>query len=159
MFSSLEIEQYWNEFLAALPPGSPLPPEPQVWYFGDSQALALELTELVLEGKKTATAGLLWSYEAGREPLPVVGGLNLITDANGVPLCIIMTLAMEIVPFDQVSEEQAYLEGEGDRSLAYWREAHWRFFGRECAALGREPALDMLVVCERFRLVYPTPWG
>ncbi|TFH31677.1 MAG: ASCH domain-containing protein, partial [Anaerolineales bacterium] len=56
---------------------------------------------------------------------------------------------------DEVDEEQAYLEGEGDRSLAYWRDVHWNFFSRECAQIGREPSEHMPVLCERFKLVFP----
>lgn len=152
---SATVEAFWQDFLNSLPPGSEISGEYQVWYFGDSQPLSLELAALVLEGKKTATAGLLWSYEAGREPTPIPGMYSVVTSFEGVPLCVVQTSAAEVVPYHQVSAEYAWLEGEGDRSLADWREGHWRFFTRECKALGREPSEDMPVVCERFRLVYP----
>jgi uncharacterized protein YhfF len=45
-------------------------------------------------------------------------------------------------------------EAEGDRSLSFWRDAHWRFFSRACASLDHEPAADMPLVCERFRVIY-----
>ena len=57
------------------------------------------------------------------------------------------------MPFDEVDEEHAYLEGEGDRSLEYWREVHERFF-TENATHDRGFAPDMPVVLERFRVVY-----
>jgi len=63
---------------------------------------------------------------------------------------------VEIVPFDNVSDSFAATEGEGDKTLRYWREAHWRFFSRECQRIGREPNLHMPVVCEEFKVVYPT---
>ncbi len=31
------------------------------------------------------------------------------------------------LPFDEVDEVFAYDEGERERSLATWREAHWRY--------------------------------
>jgi uncharacterized protein YhfF len=40
------------------------------------------------------------------------------------------------------------LKGESDRSLACWRDAHRRYFGR----LGKFSE-DMMLMCERFRLV------
>lgn len=43
---------------------------------------------------------------------------------------------------------------EGDGSLLYWQSAHRAFFGRECASAGREFTETMLVVCERFAVVY-----
>jgi uncharacterized protein YhfF len=61
--------------------------------------------------------------------------------------------------FDQVTAEYAAIEGEGDGSLEYWRDAHWRFFSRECARLGREPTTDMLVVCAVFELLACAPEG
>jgi hypothetical protein len=45
------------------------------------------------------------------------------------------------------------IEGEGDGSLEFWREGHWRFFSRACARIRREPTLDMPVVCTVFELL------
>ncbi len=64
---------------------------------------------------------------------------------------------MEIKPYDQVDAAFAYEEGEGDRSLAYWREAHRRFFTRTLAVIGREFDETMPLVCERFRVLYRRP--
>jgi uncharacterized protein YhfF len=50
--------------------------------------------------------------------------------------------------FGEVDAAFAYEEGEGDRSLTCWREAHRRYFGR----LGKFSE-DMMLMCERFRLV------
>ena len=49
------------------------------------------------------------------------------------------------------------VEGEGDGSLAYWQDAHERFFRRSCQRLGLVWQPDMLVVCECFELLYPVP--
>jgi uncharacterized protein YhfF len=126
----------------------------EVWYFGDSQKLADELADLVISGKKTATASLYWEYEAEGEALPQVGGYSLITDYEGAPRAVIQTAEVRILPFDEVEADFAADEGEGDLSLDFWRQAHWRFFGRTCAKLGLQPDLKMPVVCERFRLLY-----
>ena len=45
------------------------------------------------------------------------------------------------------------IEGEGDGSLAYWRDAHWAFFSRECARIGRAPSEAMPVVCSVFEVL------
>ena len=45
---------------------------------------------------------------------------------------------------------------EGDGSLAYWRAAHWDYFSRRCAAIGRTPSDDMPVILERFALIFST---
>jgi len=128
----------------------------EAWYFGDSPDLAKELAGLVLSGAKTATASLYWEYEAEGEALPQVNGYSVITDFDGNPLGVIQTVEVRILPFDEVEAEFAADEGEGDLSLEFWRGAHWRFFSRACAKLGLQPDLKMPVVCERFRLAYPT---
>ena len=124
------------------------------WHFCDNQADADELAELVLTGRKRATASALWSYEAEHEPLPRVGDFSVITDWSGNARCVIRTTAVEVVAFAAVSAEFAAAEGEGDGSLEQWREAHWAAFGRELAPSGRTPEPDMPVVCERFDVVF-----
>ena len=149
-----EAKRFWDGFLAA-EPGYADAPLYEAFCFGDSEALADELAGLVLAGTKRATASLLWAYEAEKEALPQPGKLSIMTNWAGNPLCILRTGTVEIVPFEEVSVEFARTEGEGDKSLAYWREAHWAFFSRECANIGRQPEPRMLVVCETFSVVYP----
>jgi uncharacterized protein YhfF len=126
---------------------------PPAWSFGATPEHADELLRLVLEGTKTATASALWDYEADDDPLPETGALSIILDGRDHPRALIETTTVEIVPFDGVAEEHAYLEGEGDRSLAYWREVHERFF-TEHAEHDRGFSQDMPIVCEQFRVVY-----
>ena len=126
---------------------------PPAWSFGANEAQADELLDLVLAGTKTATASAVWDYEADDEPLPEAGALSIVLDGSGRPRALIETTAVEIVPFDEVDEEHARLEGEGDRSLAHWREVHERFFTDE-AAHQHSFSGEMPVVCERFRVLY-----
>jgi len=125
-----------------------------VWAFGDSKNMANELATLVLEGKKTATSSNYILYELEKEPLPHVGLHNIILDGDGEAVAIIETTAVEVLPFDKVTEEHAYLEGEGDGSLKYWRDVHEDFFKGEFLEVGQEFNYHIPVVCERFKLVY-----
>ena len=154
------IRAFWEAYRSTLPPERRPPSDPpEAWYFCDSEPCANELVDLVRRGIKTATCGALWAYEAEDEPVPQVGDLSIVTDWDGQPVCIIETTEVTIRPYNEVDAQFAHDEGEGDRSLAYWREVHWRFFTRECAELGREPAEDMPLVCERFRVVYGAVGG
>lgn len=54
-----------------------------------------------------------------------------------------------------VTEDFALKEGEGDRTLAYWRRVHEDFFTQELRAEGLEFSPEMKVVCEQFELVFP----
>jgi uncharacterized protein YhfF len=109
---------------------------------------------LVLNGEKRATASLLWAYQAENEPLPEVGHLSVITNWENEPKCIIEITSVEICPFEDVTPEFAFEEGEGDKSLDFWRTEHWKYFTMECEDLGMEPRLEMPVVLERFKVVY-----
>lgn len=128
----------------------------EAFHFDDNERDANELARLVLAGTKRATAGLLWSFEAAKKPLPKPGAFSVVTNWHSEPLCVIETTNVSIVPFEEVTECFAAKEGEGDKTLRYWREVHWSYFGRECERIGKEPSLQMLVVCEEFSLVYPS---
>jgi uncharacterized protein YhfF len=127
----------------------------EMFHFDDNESDANELAELVLLGVKRATAGLQWAYEAENKPLPKSGILSVVTNWQAEPQCVIETINVEIVPFDEVTERFAATEGEGDKTLRYWQEVHWLYFGRECERIGKERSLRMPVVCEEFRVVYP----
>jgi uncharacterized protein YhfF len=118
------------------------------WSFGDSPRLADELLHLVLAGKKTATCGALWQYEAEGTPVPKPGERSIVLDGANRPRCVIETVEIETKPFEKVDAQFAHDEGEGDQSYGYWREAHERYFRRQGPF-----SPDMLVVCERFRLI------
>ena len=154
MNKSESVQKFWQEFCAKNPEVNP-DETYQVWYFGNTSEMAKELVELVLEGKKTATASLFWEYEDKPEEEPIVGGYSVVTDYEGNPKCVVRTIEMRIMPFNEVDEEFAFDEGEGDQSLDYWRAVHWDYFSRQCIEIHREPSNTMLVNCERFELLYP----
>lgn len=52
-------------------------------------------------------------------------------------MCIIQTLKVCVTEFNQVSEEHAFKEGEGDWSLDYWRKVHVSFLTNEFASVNR----------------------
>ena len=126
----------------------------EAFHFADNEAIANELADLVLAGVKRATASLVWSLESAGGSLPTPGDLSVVTYWDGRPACVIETLEVVVLPFEQVTAAFAAIEGEGDGSLEYWRRAHWAYFGRECVRMGREPSLVMPVVCEHFDVTY-----
>ncbi len=124
------------------------------YYFCADEENANICADLALRGEKRATAGLKWSYEAEAEPLPEVGQLSVITNWDGVPQCIVEVTSVEIMPFNKVSEDFANEEGEGDKSLEFWRRVHWKFFSLECDDIGKQPSEDMEVVLEKFKVIW-----
>jgi uncharacterized protein YhfF len=111
--------------------------------FGDSPRLADELLVLVLKGIKTATCS------TEDEPNTSTPGERwIVLDGSGMPRCVIESTEVTYRRYGEVDAAFAHDEGEGDRSLAYWRQAHRNYFSR----LGRFSE-DMMLMCERFRLV------
>jgi uncharacterized protein YhfF len=151
-----KVETFWKGYLASLPADALQRQQEYVEEsFGDSPGMADELGRLIANGIKTATCSALWEWLAEGQALPEAGLLTIVLDGSGAPLCIIETVEVIVQPFNQVDAAFAFEEGEGDRTLEYWRDAHWRFFTRSLAAIRRSPLEEMPLVCERFRLVYP----
>ncbi|MBQ9827955.1 MAG: ASCH domain-containing protein [Lachnospiraceae bacterium] len=125
--------------------------EYEAWAFGGDPDL---LAELVKDGIKTATASAYPLYEIEGEPLPEAGEYSVIRDSGDEAVCIIRTKRVYVAPFKEVSAEHAYKEGEGDRSLEYWRKVHEEFFAECMEEAGLAFTPDMDVVCEEFEVVY-----
>lgn len=148
------IKQMWENYLETIGEStSNTDKKYTAWHFCDNEQDANELAVLVVSGIKKATASLYLFYSCDDE-LPKEGDLSIITDWNGEAQCIIETTSIEIVPYKDVTEEFAATEGEGDKSLEYWKRAHWSAFSREMKEINKEPTEDMLVVCERFEVIF-----
>ena len=123
-------------------------------YFCADEHNANLCAELIRTGQKTATCSLNHWYESGEEPMPIIDHLMIVTNWDGTPICIVEINSVEKCKYSDVSAEFAFLEGEGDRSLEWWRKAHWDFFAKECEELNIEPCEEMMLVLEKFRVVY-----
>lgn len=124
---------------------------PPAFQFG---VLADELAELVCKGIKTATASAYDLYVLENAPLPQVGDYAIVLNGQDEAQCIVRTIAVDVVRFNEVTADHAYREGEGNRTLAYWCQVHELFWREELAAVGLVFTSDMRVVCELFEVVY-----
>jgi len=121
------------------------------WSFGDDPD---RLAKLVMEGKKSATASAYDLYAYDGEEIPKVGDYSVVLDSSDEAVCVIMDTDVQIVPFKEVGEEHARLEGEGDLSLEYWRRVHEDFFTKELADARMRFTEDTMIVLERFKVVF-----
>lgn len=154
MKKSPTVKKMWMNYISSLGNVDKEADGYETWHFCNNQSDADELAELVKAGTKRATASLLEAYLAEGEPLPKGGEYSVIINWAGEAQCIIRTTQVDLVPYGDVSEAFAATEGEGDKSLAYWRCAHWPIFEREMEAVGKKPNDQMIIVCERFEVVY-----
>lgn len=141
-------QEMWAAYQAANPAAGK---DYEAWAYGDAPDTLAELTRT---GVKTATASAGPLYGLEGEPLPAPGQYSVILDSREQAVCVVRTTNVYTVPFDEVSEEQAFREGEGDRSLDYWRRVHEDFFRKELAGAGLEFSPEMPVVCEEFEVVF-----
>jgi uncharacterized protein YhfF len=152
--SEEQLEQYWQAYLATLSNPTSSVGTYDASQFGDRSDLADKLGNLILKGVKTATCSALWEWEAEGSGLPEMGSKTIVLDGNDSPLCVIETIEVVIRAFNEVDDKFAYEEGEDDRSLESWRKEHWNYFSRVLPKIAKKPAPEMLLVCERFRVVY-----
>lgn len=144
--AGMTAEELWDE--------SGLSGEYEAWAFGGAPD---KLAELVVDGMKTATCSSLEMLSLEGEPVPKPGDYSVILDSTGNAVCVIRTTRTYVRAFDQVSAEHAFKEGEGDRSLGYWRRIHMEYFTEELRAVGLSFGADSELVCEEFELAYVSP--
>jgi uncharacterized protein YhfF len=147
---------YWQTFQETLPVGSPYRDRAfTADRWGDGPELATELGDLIAAGVKTATCSSVWVWQSEGQDWTQPGEMTVVLNGRDEPLCIIETTEITIRRYDEVDASFAFDEGEGDRSLEYWRAAHLAFFSRNLQKINRQFAEDMPLVCERFKLIYP----
>lgn len=139
---------YWNTYWDKQKKEKPS--KVSAWQFGGNPDY---LAQLVIDGVKTATCSGHILYEIEQEPLPAVNDYSIILNSKDEPLAIIKTVDVKIMPMNEVPEEFAIAEGEGDRTYRYWKEVHVEFFTEALSKVGLAFSEDMLLVCERFELV------
>ena len=142
-----KVRQFWDDFCV-------LNQQEEAEYKDAFQfgASADWLADLVVEGKKTATTSGHIFYELEKEALPQAGEYYIVLNGAEEPVAVIQIQSVEVIPMNEVTEEFALAEGEGD--YRFWWDAHETFFSELLKEYDKEFSPDMLVVCERFKKVY-----
>ncbi|WP_117168030.1 ASCH domain-containing protein [Paraliobacillus sediminis] len=143
-----KVVDFWNDYWKDKDVQAPA--TYTAWQFGtDPDTLA----KLVSDKIKTATCSAHIFYQVEKEPLPKVGDYSVVLNSLDDPVVIIKTTDVTLAPMNQVPEEFAIAEGEGDRTYSYWWHAHETFFTEELRTLNMVFKEDMLLVCERFEVL------
>jgi len=149
----MKAEQLWTEYCSKK--GIDINTPYEAWSFGEDEE-GDDLLRLVLAGKKFGTASLYDAYEAedALDELPKAGDYSVLLNSKNEAVCVIKNYDVYIRKFNEVPPYHAYSEGEGDRSIKYWREVHKEFFEEEAKEDGIEFTEESRVVCEKFSLEY-----
>ena len=145
----MDAQQMWHDAGKSIPNSAN---SQNAWSFGVE---ADYLADLVLRGEKTATSSAYDLYAANQEALPQAGSFHLILDSRHQAVCIIEIRKVSILPFCQVPAEHAYKEGEGDKSLDYWRRTHREVFSQWLHEAGLAFGEESEIVLEEFCRIYP----
>ena len=118
--------------------------------FGTPGVSRETILNFLFNGNKRATAGLLeHDYRAEGEAIEHIGEILVVLGNENEPLGKLQATRVEIVRFDEVSDEFALAEAEGDLSGDDFRNSH-RAFWDGC---GYEVKPETMVVCMYFDLI------
>ena len=147
------VKDLWYRFIQKNPENK-ITEIPNSFFFCDNEKDANDCALLVVKGIKRATATSLWWFEKNNEKLPEIGNQYIVTDWNGNGKAIIETTEVKKVPYNEITAEFAEIEGEGDKTLEYWRKVHKDYYTREMKPFNEEFDENMLIVCEQFKTIY-----
>lgn len=141
-----DINNHVLEFLVQDPDGYLLRFQQDVedWRFYGDKEESDKLFDLVMSGMKVATSCL-------NDDL-VENNFSILTNWDKTRRVIIHTTKQYVASFDEVSQEHAFKEGEGDRSLKYWRKVHENIFKNQLMLENKVFDKKCLVKCEEFEV-------
>ena len=117
--------------------------------FGTPGLMRDRLNNLIINGNKRATAGLLKEdYLDEGEEIEFVGEKLAILDNQQKPIGIVKVTRVEVLDFKDVPTEFALAEAEGDLSGDDFRQSHLKFWN----SVGIEVLPDTKIVMVYFDL-------
>ena len=117
--------------------------------FGSPGEMRDRLADLVVNGPKRATAGLVDEYRREGEPVEHVGEVLAVLDSDARALGLVRVTRVQQMRFADVPDEFALAEAEGDLSGDDFRRSHAAYWQSE----GETITDDTLVVLVWFELL------
>lgn len=96
----MTADEFWIEFLETTNRDKAIQ-YLESFHFDVHEKSANALLELVLTGKKKATASSVYAFKDSK--VSEVGDFSIMTDWDGNPRCVIETSAITILPFSEVT--------------------------------------------------------
>jgi uncharacterized protein YhfF len=156
---SAEVKAFWEKFCKETKVPRATPFHARTFSDPALSHVTDEIAGLAEQGRKRGTAHLLLDFEKNGVPQRKPGDYLVVLDAALAPRCVVRCTRIDVRPFNRVSETFAASEGEGDLSLAFWRDGHRSYFEKQLRGWGMAWDDSLPVVCESFELVWPKPAG
>lgn len=119
--------------------------------FGDNHDFADNAAIAAANGEKTAMTYPENGYRTAMKGMPAVGDLNIVVNWAGEPVCVIETVKVEKIRFNEVDEALQAAEYTG---AASWREIKEAECKREIEELGGEFDENIVLIAEEFKAVF-----
>lgn len=119
--------------------------------FGGNADQINDLALKALNRDKTATSSLYDYYLLNIKEMSNVGDLASVRDSNDNEICIVKINKVEIVSFEDITEE--FAKEEGDGSLENWLKIHTDYYSLQLAQIGKKLSPNTKLVCEWFCVV------
>lgn len=110
-----------------------------------------DLTRKVIIGEKIATSSLHDYYLIGKKEQSKVGDVFSILNSTKEEVTRVEITKVELVKFGNITEQ--FAKEEGDGNLENWLVIHQPYYGKSLAKIGKELNLEILLVCEWFKVV------
>lgn len=117
--------------------------------FGTPGQSRANLVDMIINGNKRATAGLVSDYEAEGEPVEHVGERLGVLDNEDNQVAVIEIKEVEVLRFADVPDRFALAEAEGDLNAQDFRDSHIKYW----EGVGQTVTDDTMVVTLYFDLV------
>ena len=148
-------EEFWARCRRAMP-NDALGDRYVVRRMGNAPAICEALLGFVTTGQKTGLFSRPEELEASGL-MPRSGDLVIFTNYAGIPRCLVRMEDCRRLKFCEIGPEHTACESPAARDLAIWRGIHRRYWTPILAAEGIDFTEDMLVLFQRFRLLYSEP--
>ncbi len=112
---SVDIDTFWQSACTACP--ELVTQAYRTRSFGGTQETASVILDLIRSGEKTGTFAVDWEFGADPAARPRRGDCYVVTDLEGRPGAVIRITETEVLPFDQIGERHAAVEGASLRAV------------------------------------------
>ncbi|WP_175537362.1 ASCH domain-containing protein [Clostridium sp. DSM 8431] len=143
-----EIDRYFTEYLTSI--------EKTKDYISDDNKIVIELDnetiENIINNEKNTFISSIYSYDSFFKTMPSENAYTVLTNKRK-PKCIIKTLKVETIKFEDITEDNINLENNY-LSIDEWKQKHIGIFEEECREAFRVFNPNVPIVIETFELVY-----
>ena len=147
------LDAFWQAARDANPDRT-LPDDYQVRWIGGDESSTSAILAHIRSGDKTGTVSVPWVIERNGQHKPAVGDAIILINFDGSPAVLVQIIAIDDVPYGQITEEHTGLDGPRVRAVDIWKPIHVRYFDMLLAPYGLVTDDETPISFEKFELVY-----